>query len=62
MRRFLYFIASIEILAVCGVLGGAFWMQFVEWEYPCPLCLIQRMAMLLCLMGPALIIMDGLKQ
>lgn len=62
MRRFLYFIAHIEILAVCGVLGGAFWMQFVRGEFPCPLCLIQRMAMLLCLMGPAIIIMDGLKQ
>ncbi|MDP6987220.1 MAG: disulfide bond formation protein B [Phycisphaerales bacterium] len=62
MRRFLFLVAHFEILAACAVLGGAFWMQFVRWEFPCPLCIIQRMAMLLCLMGPALIIMDGLRQ
>jgi disulfide bond formation protein DsbB len=62
MRRFLYFIAHFEILAVSAVLLGGFWMQFVDWEFPCPVCVIQRMAMMLCLMGPAMIIMDGLKQ
>ena len=62
MRRFLYFIAHFEILAVSAVLLGAFWIQFAEWEFPYPLCVVQRMAMLLCLMGPAVIIIDGLKQ
>lgn len=61
MRRFLYFIAHFEILAVSAVLLGAFWIQFAQRELPCPLCIVQRMAMLLCLMGPAVIITDGFK-
>ena len=31
------------ILGICGVLIGAFVVQFAEGEMPCPLCLIQRM-------------------
>ncbi len=61
MRRFLYMLAIFEIVAICGVLLGAFWIQFVEQEYPCPLCIIQRMAMMLCMLGPAMIVMDGLR-
>ncbi len=62
MRRFLYILAQFEIFAICGVLLGAFWMQFGEWEFPGPLCIIQRMAMMLCALGPALIVMDGLRE
>ena len=31
---------------VCGILAGAFYFQFGLHEEPCPLCLLQRMAML----------------
>jgi len=62
MRRFLYFIAHLEILAVSAVLLWAFWIQFVDGELACPLCVVQRVAMLLCLLGPAVIITDGLRQ
>lgn len=55
-------LAQFEILAICGVLLGAFWMQFGEWEVPCPLCIIQRMAMVLCALGPAMIMMEGLRE
>jgi len=61
MRRFLYLLSMFEILAVCGVLLGAFWMQFGKGEYPCPLCIVQRMAMMLCALGPAMIVMAGLR-
>ncbi len=54
-------VAQFEILAICGVLLGAFWMQFGEWEFPRPLCIVQRMAMMLCALGPALIVMEGLR-
>jgi disulfide bond formation protein DsbB len=50
-------LAHISILAVCGVLLGAFVVQFAEGEFPCPLCSLQRMAMLLCALGPAFIIL-----
>lgn len=31
---------------ICIPLLGAYWIQFVEGEFPCPLCLLQRLAML----------------
>ncbi len=52
-------ILNLCVLAVCGVLGGAFWFQFYEGEYPCPLCLLQRMGMMLAAIGPMLIVIHG---
>ena len=51
-----FWIAHFNVLAICGVLLGAFGIQFGEGELPCPLCVLQRMAMLLCALGPAYII------
>lgn len=39
-------INAIAILGICGILLGAYYMQFVKGEFPCPLCLLQRLAML----------------
>ena len=39
-------INSYAVLGICGVLLGAYYIQFVEGEFPCPLCLFQRLAML----------------
>lgn len=47
------------ILGICGVLIGAFVVQFAEGEMPCPLCLIQRMCMILAAIGPAYILVEG---
>jgi len=57
MSRFGSFIAHFNIVAVCAVLLGAFNVQFVQGELPCPLCSLQRMAMMLCTLGPAFIIL-----
>jgi len=51
-----FWIAHFNVFAICGVLLGAFGIQFGEGELPCPLCVLQRMAMLLCALGPAYII------
>lgn len=56
-HRLGFWIAHFNIVAVGAVLLGAFGVQFLEGEYPCPLCIMQRMGMLLCLLGPAYIIM-----
>ncbi len=53
MRRFRSVLAQFCIVAVCGVLLGAFAMQFIGAELPCPLCILQRMGMMLCAAGPA---------
>jgi disulfide bond formation protein DsbB len=55
-HRLGFWIAHLNVLAVCGVLLGAFAVQFGQGELPCPLCVLQRMAMLLCALGPAFII------
>ena len=39
-------INSYAVLGICGVLLGAYYIQFVDGEFPCPLCLLQRLAML----------------
>lgn len=37
---------AIWILVICGVLTASLWEQFVHKEIPCPLCLLQRLAMI----------------
>lgn len=56
MHRFGFYLAHFNILAVLGVLAGALVVQFGWGEFPCPLCMLQRMAMLLCVLGPAFIL------
>ncbi|MCE2882912.1 MAG: disulfide bond formation protein B [Planctomycetaceae bacterium] len=55
-------IANFCTLAVCGVLLGAFGAQFIGGELPCPLCILQRMAMLLCAAGPAWLLATALRR
>lgn len=52
-----FWLAHFCILAICAVLLGAFSAQFIGGELPCPLCLLQRMAMVLCALGPAFVIL-----
>ena len=33
------------IFMICTPLIGAYFIQFVKGEFPCPLCLLQRLAM-----------------
>jgi hypothetical protein len=47
-----WYLLHVEVAGICGVLIGAFFVQFVEKELPCPLCMLQRMAMMLAAMGP----------
>lgn len=57
-QRLGFWMAHFNVLTVCGVLLGAFGVQFGEGEMPCPLCMLQRMGMLLCALGPAFIILQ----
>ncbi|RII14200.1 disulfide bond formation protein B [Streptomyces sp. YIM 130001] len=41
---------------VCAGLG----VQFISWDYPCPLCMIQRMFMLLAALGAGVIVRKGM--
>lgn len=55
-------LANFCTLAVCGVLLGAFGAQFIGGELPCPLCILQRMAMILCAAGPAWLLATSLRR
>ena len=52
-----FWIAHIYVSVISFVLIGAFLVQFGQGELPCPLCILQRMAMMLCACGPAYIIL-----
>ncbi|MCK5390924.1 MAG: disulfide bond formation protein B [Deltaproteobacteria bacterium] len=54
-------INSFAVLGICGVLLGAYYIQFVEGEFPCPLCLLQRLAMLGVAFGAMLNLRFGIR-
>jgi disulfide bond formation protein DsbB len=59
LSRPVYWFLHLWILAYCGVLLGAFVVQFWEGELPCPLCMLQRYGMLLSTLGPFWIILQA---
>ncbi|MGE9616156.1 MAG: disulfide bond formation protein B [Solitalea-like symbiont of Acarus siro] len=56
-----YCINLAGIIIFSFILLGGFYMQFVEHEFPCPLCLIQRMAMLAVVFGLLLNVLYQIK-
>jgi disulfide bond formation protein DsbB len=59
LRHVSYITAHLTVLVVTAVLIGAFVVQFAAGEFPCPLCILQRMAMMLAALGPAWMIAVG---
>ncbi|MCB2225533.1 MAG: disulfide bond formation protein B [Desulfarculaceae bacterium] len=51
----------IFVLGIAGVLSGSLVIQFTG-EYPCPLCILQRLAFVLMVMGPLLNLRFGVRQ
>jgi disulfide bond formation protein DsbB len=50
------------LVAYIGVLSGAmFYFQFALGELPCPLCILQRMGMMLSSLGPVYIVIRSLR-
>lgn len=60
LARGQYWFACVFVIGWTGVICGGLYFQFVVWEYPCPLCIVQRMFMMLAAMGPAYIVRQGL--
>ncbi|MEU5689435.1 disulfide bond formation protein B [Streptomyces venezuelae] len=44
-----------------GVVCGGLAVQFGSWDYPCPLCMVQRMFMLLAALGALHIVRAGMR-
>jgi disulfide bond formation protein DsbB len=59
LPRLLFWGMHVWVFAYVGVLLGAFTIQFVEGEFPCPLCMLQRYGMILSTIGALWIIMQA---
>ena len=59
--KVVYGLSHLYVLVITAVLGGAFWIQFGLGEFPCPLCILQRMAMILAAMGAAFNLVVGIR-
>ncbi|MFI9506071.1 disulfide bond formation protein B [Nocardia sp. NPDC052566] len=55
-----YWLACVFMIGWSGVICGGLGMQFIAWEYPCPLCMVQRMFMALAALGAAVIVRKGM--
>ncbi|MFJ5552651.1 disulfide bond formation protein B [Streptomyces sp. NPDC093225] len=55
-----YWFACFFVVGWTGVVCGGLYYQFVRWEYPCPLCIVQRMFMLLAAIGAGAIVRRGM--
>lgn len=61
-RKLGYWAQVAFLLAYIGVLSGAmFYFQFGLGEYPCPLCITQRMGMMLSSLGAVFIMVNALR-
>lgn len=50
------------IAAYLGILSTAmFYFQFAQGEFPCPLCILQRMAMMIVVIGPIFVVSKALQ-
>lgn len=55
-NKIAFWLPHLVILAYCGVIGAAFSIQIIGNEMPCPLCMLQRMDMVLIGIGALWII------
>lgn len=60
LGRAQYWFACFFAAGWTGVVCGGLFYQFGRWEYPCPLCIVQRMFMLLAAMGAAYVVRTAL--
>lgn len=58
-NQLLFWLLHGWVLAYCGVLLGAFTVQLVGGEFPCPLCMLQRYGMILCTLGVAWVLIQA---
>lgn len=59
LPKLLFWGMHVWVFAYIGVLLGAFTIQFVEGEFPCPLCMLQRYGMILSTLGALWVIMQA---
>ena len=61
LSRLVFWGFVVFILAYCGTLLGAFAVQLGAGEFPCPLCMLQRYAMILATIPAMWIVLEALR-
>jgi len=55
-----FWLACLFVVGWTGVVCGGLAVQFISWDYPCPLCMVQRMFMLLAGLGGGYIVRNAM--
>jgi disulfide bond formation protein DsbB len=58
MARLYLLAASLNVWVLVLILAVAFGMQLILSEPPCPLCVVQRIALMMCALGPLYVLLD----
>jgi disulfide bond formation protein DsbB len=56
MARFYLLVTTLNVWVLVLILAAAFGVQLIQGEPPCPLCVIQRVALMMCALGPLYIL------
>jgi disulfide bond formation protein DsbB len=60
-RRWVRTLNGLMALVLMGVLLSAYYQQYFKHEMPCPLCILQRLAMVGVAMGPVINLIFGIR-
>ena len=59
MSRLYPLAAAANVWALVLIFAGGFAVQLITGELPCPLCVMQRIALILCALGPLPILLSA---
>jgi disulfide bond formation protein DsbB len=59
MARLYVLAAALNVWVLVLVLAAAFAVQLIAGELPCPLCVVQRVTLMLCALGPLYILLHA---
>ncbi len=61
MARIYLLAASLNVWVLVLILAVAFGVQLILGEPPCPLCVVQRIALMMCALGPLHMLLEAHK-
>jgi disulfide bond formation protein DsbB len=59
MARLYVLAAALNVWVLVLILAAAFAVQIIAHELPCPLCVVQRICLMLCALGPLYILLQA---
>jgi len=59
MARLYVLAATLNVWVLVLILAAAFGAQLIFGEPPCPLCVVQRIALMLCALGPSYVLIQA---